>query len=429
MAAVFIGALTLLTYLVLHVWPWGLIVSDGETQAVFVDLVKVSLAVSGGMGAAVALVVAYRRQKHLEVDDAGKRSRYAGAAQQLGDPQAAVRMAGAYAMAHLADEWPEQRQQCVDVLCAYLRLPWVVDDPASVEPTSVTVQRAHPITDGGQHTETRAYNVLPGEREVRRTLTRIITDHLRDKPAVSWAELRLDLDGATLIDADFSHARLGVGSSMRHTHFVGHADFGGATFSGFAGFTEATFTGDAVFYGAKFSGYAVFDGARFSGDAGFTGAIFSGGATLFDGARFSGRAGFTEAIFSGRAGFTEAKFSGPAVFDGAKFSGPAVFDGAAFTEYAHLTGAAFTEYAGFTEAAFTGTAGFTEAAFTGTAVFTGAAFTGTAVFTEATFTERSVWRRARLPSREVFDACQRPPTPEALDEAIFEDEQPRPTED
>jgi hypothetical protein len=31
-------------------------------------------------------------------------------------------LAGVYAMSRLADDWTDQRQQCVDVLCAYLRL-------------------------------------------------------------------------------------------------------------------------------------------------------------------------------------------------------------------------------------------------------------------------------------------------------------------
>jgi len=46
--------------------------------------------------------------------------RFATAAGQLGsDKPPAVRLAGVYAMAGLADDWPENRQTCVDVLCAY----------------------------------------------------------------------------------------------------------------------------------------------------------------------------------------------------------------------------------------------------------------------------------------------------------------------
>jgi hypothetical protein len=51
--------------------------------------------------------------------------RFATAAGQLGsDKPPAVRLAGVYAMAGLADDWTENRQTCVDVLCGYLRLPY-----------------------------------------------------------------------------------------------------------------------------------------------------------------------------------------------------------------------------------------------------------------------------------------------------------------
>jgi septal ring factor EnvC (AmiA/AmiB activator) len=45
--------------------------------------------------------------------------RFATAADKLGsDKPPAVRLAGVYAMAGLADDWEENRQTCVDVLCA-----------------------------------------------------------------------------------------------------------------------------------------------------------------------------------------------------------------------------------------------------------------------------------------------------------------------
>jgi hypothetical protein len=51
--------------------------------------------------------------------------RFATAAGQLGsDKPPEVRLAGVYAMAGLADDWPENRQTCVDVLCGYLRMPY-----------------------------------------------------------------------------------------------------------------------------------------------------------------------------------------------------------------------------------------------------------------------------------------------------------------
>jgi hypothetical protein len=96
----------------------------------------------------VALVLNYRRQRHLELDETGRRDqvrlyveRFGAAAAQLGGDQASVRLAGVYAMAALADEWEEQRQQCIDVLCGYLRLPYA-GDPAVGHPDAVTVRTA-----------------------------------------------------------------------------------------------------------------------------------------------------------------------------------------------------------------------------------------------------------------------------------------------
>src|SRR4029077_3850219 len=61
--------------------------------------------------------------------------RFATAAGQLGsDKPPAVRLAGVYAMAGLADDWPENRQTCVDILCGYLRLPYE-PDPDDDAPT------------------------------------------------------------------------------------------------------------------------------------------------------------------------------------------------------------------------------------------------------------------------------------------------------
>ena len=54
--------------------------------------------------------------------------RFATAASQLGgDQPPTVQLAGVYAMAVLADDWEENRQTCVDVLCAYLRMPYAPD--------------------------------------------------------------------------------------------------------------------------------------------------------------------------------------------------------------------------------------------------------------------------------------------------------------
>jgi hypothetical protein len=77
----------------------------------------------------IALTVAYRRQRlsEIEVDREDAKlynERFAAAADQLSSERAANRLAGVYAMAVLADEWGPGRQTCVNVLCAYLRMPY-----------------------------------------------------------------------------------------------------------------------------------------------------------------------------------------------------------------------------------------------------------------------------------------------------------------
>ena len=307
LGAAIAAALTLfLTWLVLKIPPTGTLPAPGPNgTSPFLDVLKVALTVSAGIGGAVALVVAYRRQRHLEVDDAGRRSRYTSAAQQLGDPQAAVRLAGVYAMAHLADEWAEQRQQCVDVLCAYLRLPWA-GDPTQLEPNTTTTEHTWP--DGeGQRKVTKTYSGRAGEREVRQTLVRVIASHLQPDTGsitgsgVSWSDLDIDLTNAALPNADFSHA-----------HFRGQTSLQAATFSGDSSFRGAQFSSDAIFTQAQFA-HADFREAQFSSIADFDLANFSSKAE-FDKAQFFSDANFRFARFSNRADFTDTKFSSTARF-------------------------------------------------------------------------------------------------------------------
>ena len=146
------------------------------------------------------MVVAYRRQRDLEL--ARFDERFAAAAAQLGAPTAAERLAGVYAMAALADTWEQHRQQCIDVLCGYLRLPY---DPTNALLTTVVSEHTWPIgTATGK--ETRTYKQLPNDREVRLTIISTITRHLRDPAPISWQGKNFDFTGATFDGGDFSRA-------------------------------------------------------------------------------------------------------------------------------------------------------------------------------------------------------------------------------
>ena len=381
------------------------------------DLVKIALSIVVGVGGLVALVVAYRRQRDSEkanrdtYHDATERrvtELYTKAADQLGSDKAPVRLAGLYSLERLAHGNPEHRQTIVNVLCAYLRMPYTPPtDPASTaENDAPAPGDTIPETTADQQRQARE------EREVRLTAQRILTDHLRNPapdaslastPTAHWPNLDLDLTDATLMDIDFSECHARAARFDRAT-FSGYAWFGKARFTGDAGFDEATFTGDAGFGEATFTGDAGFSKARFTGDAGFDEATFTGDA-WFDEARFTGGARFDAATFSGGALFGKATFSGGARFDEATFSGDAGFGGAAFSRGARFDEATFTGDAWFDEATFTGDAWFGKARFTGGATFDAATFTRGATFGEARFSRGATFGGATFTGDATFDGA------------------------
>ncbi|MER5918121.1 pentapeptide repeat-containing protein [Streptomyces sp. NPDC001982] len=180
------------------------------------DVLKATVTALTLIGAVLAGLYAYRKQLLAEGDahraDASQLAdRYTTAAEQLGHDQAAVRLAGVYALARLADDWEEQRQVCIDVLCAYLRMPYEPD----------------PTAPGHK----------AGEREVRQTIIRVIRDHLQEPDAATaWCPHDFNFTGAVFDGGNFSTS-----------HFRGATSFRGATFTrGTVIFDQATFSGGTV---------------------------------------------------------------------------------------------------------------------------------------------------------------------------------------
>jgi uncharacterized protein YjbI with pentapeptide repeats len=377
------------------------------------DLVKLSFGVVAGAGALVALVVAYRRQR---VDEAGAHreatrlhtERFSQAVDKLGSDSPAVRLGGVHALAGLADDAPDNnlRQTCIDVLCAYLQLPFTPD----------------PGFDPAHQEEHHRYLAL---RKVRHTILRLIGDHYRRPKGThrSWQGCDLDLTGVTIDGnmnfegADFSD---------------GEVSFDRATFSdGEVSFRRATFSGALVSFGhAAFSGGRMsFLGAAFSaGGVLFTGAEFSGGMVSFHGARFlggevslrravlsGGEVSFGDAVFAfGHVSFHDAVFAnGPVAFMGATFSGALVsFRRATFS------GALVA----FVNAKFDGGGvEFANAAFSGGLVsFVGATFSdGEVSFVDAAFSDGEVsFRSARFFGDRVSFTGATGPAPSGLLAAV-----------
>jgi hypothetical protein len=164
----------------------------------------------------------------------------------LGHDKAAVRLAGVYALARIADDSVRDRPTCLEVLCAYLRMPYDPDDPAAEA----------------------------AERQVRTTAQTAIAARLRPDHPGFWADAQIDLAGAYLVEPRFARITAASFNATTAT-FNGDARFDGATFNEYAAFGRATFNGHAVFGEVTFSRDAVFGGATFSGHAGFGGATFS----------------------------------------------------------------------------------------------------------------------------------------------------------
>jgi hypothetical protein len=342
----------------LATWILRNLIHTSSKAADPIDITKLSFTVAGGVGAAVALVVAYRRQRDIEQGRFVER--FGAAAAQLGDRDVAVRIAGVYAMAGVADESTGlRRQQCIDVLCGYLRLPYSPELGSNHQSKLVlteplTGDDGSPLGQQERHLEYRQ-----NDKEVRATIVRVIAD--RVGAGEPWSACSFDFRTAHLEDVNLSLAVFDGPIWFDKTTFSGNTWFSPATFSSFTSFDGATFCGGASFAHAKFSGYTRFDGATFSSDARFDGATFSGDAS-FGKATFSKRAWFSNATFSKRAWFSNATFSGGASLNKTTFSGPANFMATFFGE---------TE---FDAATFSGDARFDGATFSGATQFAGTDF-------------------------------------------------------
>jgi len=292
------------------------------------------------------------------------RSRYVTCAQQLADPAEAVRLAGAYGMAQLATEWDDraQMQSCIDVLCAYLRMP---------ARTVSTFPGAPPA-------------VPAGELEVRESIVKILVQHLRDEDDGFWQGASIDLSGAVLEYGNFSGCR-----------FTGIADFGGARFASRARFDKCQFSVSADFRAAHFDQDVTFARARFEGQS------------LMQDARFEGRCDFASVNFLKRFVGTHTRFMLGANFSGAHFwtfvdlsdsyfGLKAGFASAILDGDVNFTDSTFLAEADFYQTRFSKGIGFNKSVFAGTFRFDESTVRGGAGFNETTFAKRASLQRSEF---------------------------------
>lgn len=273
-----------------HIYGFFLNSSDlVEEETTQLEVIQVVLAVMAALGAVFLGVYAYRKQRLQEVaslrdDQLQFLTRYNAATEQLAHEKSAARLAGVYAMARLADDWPAQRQQCVDVLCAYLRMP-----PEETD----------------------------GDREVRSTVIRVIFDHLtatsRRVVPVRWSNLDFNFDRAHLYDVSL------VGAT-----FTGSVSFQGTKFIGDTKFIQTNFWGRSTnWQEAIFEGHNVrFEDTNFGGaSTSFSGVTFNANTHFFDASFYSTTTSFAYALFNGtETSFKRSFFNGQeTLFHNAKF--------------------------------------------------------------------------------------------------------------
>ncbi|MFF0879022.1 pentapeptide repeat-containing protein [Micromonospora aurantiaca (nom. illeg.)] len=290
-----------------------------------VDVIRNILAVGAGTGGLIALFLALRRQyvkERVDYDDQAHKNRtaedarhdagerrvtdlYVKAAEQLGSEKAAVRLAALYALERLGQDNPEHRQTIVNLICAYLRMPFDLPNEAALR-----TNFGMPTDDGSS-----AYgSSQDGEREkrqqeseVRVAAQRILSKHLHYSRLLGggearkafgqgsfWEGMEVDLAGASLIHFDLSHCAVDR-LTLDSARFFGSANFNHLYSAGSANFARASFMGPANFYNAHFNSFLIFSLANFQHSASFDSAWMGEGCS------------FQRVIFRGAARFRKTR--------------------------------------------------------------------------------------------------------------------------
>lgn len=284
-------ALGLMRLLLLH------FVSGTPQDRMQLDVIKTAGGIVMGTGGAIALLLNARRQRSTEIalrlqdadiaqkelaaedtrHDAAERritELYNAAVEQLGSPNAPVRLGGLYALERLAQDNHGHRQTVVEVLCAYLRMP-DPDEPLDKD----LIDNSNP--SGKVRKQRRE------EHQVRRAAQHILIRHLRTFGASDdssrqkfWPGIEIDLNGATLHNWNFANC-LVESANFSKTIFRGkHTDFSAAAIEGFASFNGAKFYCSTSFSDTKFADYVAFSSVTFFDAAVFEGTSFHGGTTF-----------------------------------------------------------------------------------------------------------------------------------------------------
>ena len=153
--------------------------------------------------ALVAFAVGYfnRRQTEKHWRITSRRERFTTIAGQLADPNPAVRIAGVYAMEALTNDWlakshwyswrwtpgrhagRREAQACINVLCAYLRLPYTPPPGATtVTKQVVTTRRGRTTARNTGATVETHHEYRNDDRLIRSNIVNLMAENVRSVP-------------------------------------------------------------------------------------------------------------------------------------------------------------------------------------------------------------------------------------------------------
>ncbi|MGW4208334.1 pentapeptide repeat-containing protein [Lentzea sp. NPDC004789] len=301
---------------------------DVERARANLDAIRTALSLAIGTGGAFALWLTARKQRSTEIQivessriaEETKRHQeriaessefdtrerritdlYTKAVEQLGSEKAPVRLGGLYALERLAHGNADHCQTIINILCAYLRMPYHL--PVDTEPNYY--QSAPPsILEGKTKDELYPYEEL----QVRLTAQRILQSLLRadESHPLNTCDCKdvydISLRGAVL-----------VGLELRRCH-IGRADFAHAKFVSTPHIRETVFRRDVWFYEADFDIAIDLEASTFLDQVAFTRCLVPGTLWAHQ-ARFEGTFAFIGVTLGSLATFTEASFGGDVEFD------------------------------------------------------------------------------------------------------------------
>lgn len=157
----------------------------GEVRTALLTMLGASGAVAG---------IAYTARSYRLSQVAHLTGRFQDAAKLMADPDHMAKLGGIEAMAQLADEWSDERQRCIDMLCAHIR---------------------HAVTADGERPDP-----MDHEADTRRRVIELIRDSVVDGSAKSWQGCHFDLRRTILGGFDLTNL------SISSVSF----DFSGSTF-------------------------------------------------------------------------------------------------------------------------------------------------------------------------------------------------------